>query len=321
MPKVAMITGVYGQDGSILAEYLSEIGYKVIGIVHRKREHQIDNACTEIIQLDINNSHQICESLYKYQPTEFYHLAACHHSSDIKSTKKIFAEMLDINFTSTQIIIEAILNNLPRCRFMYAASSQMYSPTLSVTAVDESTRFSPSTFYGVTKCASASLIEYYREKEGLWGVTAILFNHESPKRSESYITRKISKYVAALKINGPASVGKLVIRNLDALVDWSAASDVVAAMHLSLNSVRPQDYVLASGKLHSVRNFVEIAFMAANLRYSDCVYDLNRQPDTSSKYLLGISTRAQRDLGWVPKKSFNEIVREMVEHDLNMLVR
>jgi GDPmannose 4,6-dehydratase len=321
MPKIALITGVYGQDGSILAEYLSELGYKVIGIVKKRKDHQIENVCTEIIELDINNAHQICQSIYKYQPTEFYHLAACHHSSDIKPTKQIFSEMLDVNFKSTQIIIEAILKNQPRCRFMYAASSQMYSPTLSVTAVDESTRFSPSTFYGVTKCASASLIEYYREKEGLWGVTAILFNHESPKRSESFITRKISKYVAALKISGTASTGKLTIRNLDALVDWSAASDVVAAMHLSLNSIRPQDYVLASGKLHSIRNFAEIAFMTANLRYSDFVYDLNRQLDTPGNYLLGISTRAQRDLGWVPKKSFSEIVREMVEHDLNMFLR
>lgn len=319
--KCAIITGVYGQDGCLLAKFLLTNGYRVIGVVKNLRRHELDSLAVEIIRADICDFGEMMEIFKKYRPDEFYHLAAAHHSSENSTESSRHREMLEVNFLSTQNILEALLDNMPSCRFLYAGSSQMYTPTCDITIVDEKTPYCPSSYYGLTKVASACLIDFLRRTKGLWGVTVNLFNHESNMRGEQFLTRKVSMYVANVQLNlrldKPEILNKLSIIDVNARVDWSAATDFVNAFYLSLQAAVPDDYILSSGNIHAVSDLLNIAFGAAGLDWRDFVLNLKDSNSALKPCLIGNSLKAKERLGWRPEKSFSELITGMVTFDLS----
>jgi len=317
MSKSAIITGVYGQDGSLLAEYMLALGYRVVGLVKKYKPGFLALESVEIIETDISDPIAMRRVFATVRPDECYHLAAYHHSSEQQSSTEDCWKMLRVNFMATQAILDALLESSPACRFLYAGSNQMYTAQEGVAVIDESTPFSPSTYYGITKVASVHLVELLRRERGLWGLTAILFNHESTRRSTRFLSRKVTSSVAAFKAKGATATAlpKLNLRDLSARTDWSAASDFVRAMHGALQAQYPQDYVLGSGTVHTVRDLVQEAFAAVDLDWREFV--VTGLGATSTRpCLLGDPRRAQQKLGWHAEKSFSELIREMVQHDL-----
>lgn len=320
MTKCAIITGIYGQDGSLLAEYLLAKKYRVVGLVLKLRPGFPGLETAEIIETDISDPLEMQKVFLNVRPEECYHLAAAHHSSERKTEADIRAQMLRVNFLSTQAILDALLEKAPRCRFLYAGSSQMHTPESDITVVDENTPYRPSSYYGVTKVASAQLIDLLRRERGLWGVTTILFNHESVRRSGQYLSRKVTRSVADIvrRKNEALSpqADKLCIRDISARADWSAATDFVRAFHLCLQADSAMDYVLASGKVHTVGELLQEAFQAAGFDWQEFVYTEQLADRAPQSCLQGNPQRACKNLGWKPEKDFSGLIREMVEHDL-----
>ena len=314
--KCAIITGVYGQDGSLLAEYLLGLGYRVVGLVKERKLTRGVMDVVEIIETDISDPIAMNNIFAVVRPDECYHLAAHHHSSEEHASNDGHWQMLRVNLIATQAIIDSLLENVPTCRFLYAGSSQMFTAREGTTKIDEATPFSPSTYYGITKVASAQLIENFRRERGLWGLTTILFNHESTRRGSRFLSRKVTSSAAAFKVHGPKVMPKIELRDLAACTDWSAASDLVRAMHSALQVQNAQDYVLASGKSHTVSDLVREAFAVVDLDWREFI--ITKDVDTTDlrPCLIGDTKRAQRELDWSAKKSFRELVKEMVLYDL-----
>jgi GDPmannose 4,6-dehydratase len=312
-----MITGVYGQDGSLLAEYLLGLGYRVVGLVSVRKVGFSSLQRVEIIETDIADPGAMRGIFATVQPDECYHLAAHHHSSEQQSSFDGWSQMVRVNFMATQVMLKALLKEVPACRFLYAGSSQMYTPVQDVTVIDEHTPFSPSTFYGITKVASAQLIDLERRERGLWGLTTILFNHESTRRSPDFLSRKVTRSAATFKAR---SIGaKLELRDLSARTDWSAAIDIVRAMHAALQVDHARDYVLASGAVHTVKELVEEAFAAVDLDWRCFVSAGSAISASPRPCLQGNPERAQRELNWCAQTNFYEMIREMVYHDMQSL--
>lgn len=320
MEKCAIITGIYGQDGSLLAEYLLAREYRVVGLVSKVRPSFPGLELAQIIEADISDPLRMQDLFLHVRPDEFYHLAAAHHSSEQKTEADMRAEMLRANFLSTQAILDALLDNSPDCRFLYAGSSQMHTPESDITVVDEHTPYRPVSYYGITKVASALLIDLLRRERNLWGVTAILFNHESTRRHTQFLSRKITRFAAGISKRefgenlGNASA--LRIRDVHARTDWSAATDFVRAFHLALQADAARDYVLASGQVHSVHELLEEAFQTVGLDWRDFVRTEQPVAHGPRACLQGNPQRAMQVLGWKPQKSFSTLIQEMVEHDL-----
>lgn len=320
MEKCAIITGIYGQDGSLLAEYLLAKKYRVVGLVSKVRPSFPGLELAQVIEADISDPLKMRELFLQVRPDECYHLAAAHHSSEQTIEADMRAEMLRVNFLSTQVILDALLENSPDCRFLYAGSSQMHTSDSDITVVDEHTPYRPVSYYGITKTASALLIDLMRRERNLWGVTAILFNHESTRRPARFLSRKVTRFAAEISKRdsgvhlGTASM--LGIRDIQARTDWSAASDFVRAFHLSLQADAARDYVLASGQVHSVRELLEEAFQAVGSDWRDFVQTERSVAQSPRACLQGNPQRALQELGWKPQKSFSTLIREMVEHDL-----
>jgi GDPmannose 4,6-dehydratase len=319
MNRCAIITGIYGQDGSLLADYLLAKNYRVVGVVSRRKPRFRGLESAEIIEANISDPQAMKAVFLSARPDECYHLAAAHHSSEQVAAADIRMEMLRVNFLSTQAILDALLEITPECRFFFAGSSQMHTPSSDVSVVDENTPYRPSSYYGITKVASAQLIDLLRRERGLWGLTAILFNHESTRRGTQFLSRKVSRAAAEIssRKNEPnlAPIEKLHIRDLEARTDWSAATDFVRAFHLSLQADAARDYVLASGTIHSVRDLLDEAFQAVKLDWREHVLTQSGG-STPRACLQGNPQRAQRELGWEPQMSFAGLIKEMVEHDL-----
>lgn len=320
--KCAIITGVYGQDGSLLAEYLLTKEYRVVGLVRKIRPEFCGLEMIEILATDITNSNAMQNVFKEINPDECYHLAAAHHSSCHKTSPDFRFQMLRVNFMATQSIIEAILEVCPQCRFLYAGSSQMYTPSDGVMIVDENTPYNPSSYYGITKVAGAQLITLMRRDKGLWGTTAILFNHESIRRSQEFLSRRVTTAVAEIFRSNKShqlasSIAKLEVRDINARVDWSAATDFIRAMHMILQADVPRDYVLGSGVLHSVEQLLVKAFDVIKLTWSDYVIATNGSNKHMLPSLQANTLLAKNDLGWIPEKTFSDIISEMVEHDIH----
>ena len=319
--KCAIITGIYGQDGSLLAQFLLAKQYRVVGIVKELRQHKLDKLSIETISANICDPAQMIQIFENYEPDEFYHLAAAHHSSEKNTEASIRRNMLEVNFLSTQNILGALLKIKPSCRFLYAGSSQMYTPEFDITIVDEKTPYRPSSYYGITKVASANLIDLLRRTRGLWGVTVNLFNHESNIRERQFLSRKVSLYVASiqsnLKLNGLEAVDKLSIMDIDARTDWSAATDFVNAFYLSLQAEVPDDYILASGNIHAVSDLLNIAFGVVGLDWKDFVLNLKDSNSVLKPCLIGNPLKAKEKLDWKSEITFSELIKGMVIHDLS----
>jgi GDPmannose 4,6-dehydratase len=313
----AVITGVAGQDGTLLARALRAAGWEVLGLVRSRTRVEAANPA-EIRVVDLCDRETVRALIEQFQPQCVYHLAACHQSSEDAPDAVTDAEMIATNFTAAEILADALLRVAPRCRLLLAGTSQMYTASEFDTVVDESTPIAPRSFYGRTKAWAREMLAHYRDHRGLFGGTAILFNHESPLRPERFVTRKISLAAARAKLGLP---GTLEIQNAAARVDWSAAQDVVDGMVRMLAAERPADYVFASGEAHTVQSAIEIAFDVVGEDWHEHTA-LTATPATNDRQrpaLVGNPARARRELGWQSSMGLAEMLEEMVTADVARL--
>ncbi|MGH7628985.1 MAG: GDP-mannose 4,6-dehydratase [Gemmatimonadales bacterium] len=317
MPK-ALITGITGQDGSYLAELLLEKGYEVFGVVRRTSHHsyeRIDHLLDRItiVPADLLDQHSLTVVLQETHPDEVYNLAAQSYVPTSWSQPVLTGEFTALGVTR---ILEAIRLVHPSARFYQASSSEMFGK-VTETPQRETTRFYPRSPYGVAKVYGHWITVNYRESYGLYAVSGILFNHESPRRGIEFVTRKVTDGIARIKL-GLAT--ELRLGNLDARRDWGFAGDYVDAMWRMLQQPEPRDYVVGTGVAHSVRDLVEIAFTHVGLdwrRY--VVQDPRFVRPAEVDLLLADPTRARTDLGWIPRMSFETMVRTMVDEDVRRL--
>lgn len=324
MSKRALITGITGQDGSHLAELLLGEGYKVHGIVRRIALEQPEHRLSRILHIrneielhpaSLESYPSLFQIFSRYQFDECYHLAA--QSFVAESFADGFSTMA-ANVNGTHYVLEAIRNLQPACRFYFAGSSEMFGKVRE-TPQRETTPFHPRSPYGISKVTGFYLGMNYREAYGMFCSGGILFNHEGPRRGSEFVTRKITQGVARIKC-GLAS--ELTLGNLDAQRDWGHAADYVRAMHAMLQQSRPDDFVVATGETHSVREFCELAFAEVDLDYRDYVVtDPTFVRPAEVDLLVGDAYKARKVLGWEPTVSFRELVREMVRNDLDLLMR
>ena len=322
MKRRALITGITGQDGSYLARHLLDEGYEVFGIVRRVALEDPEHRMWRLngILDDLNLEAASMESyasifmvIRKIQPQEVYHLAAQSFVS--YSFEDEFSTM-NTNINGTHFVLSAIKELCPECRFYFAGSSEMFG-RVRETPQNEDTSFHPRSAYGISKVAGFDLTRNYREAYGIHASSGILYNHESPRRGHEFVTRKITRGVARIK---SGEMNELRLGNLDAQRDWGHAADYVKAMWLMLQQDQPDDFVIASGECHSVREFVEIAFSEAELDYRDyVVVDEKFFRPAEVDILLGDSTKARKVLGWKYERSFGDLVREMARADLKMI--
>jgi GDPmannose 4,6-dehydratase len=317
--KKALITGITGQDGSYLAELLLEKGYEVHGVVRRvalehpqARMWRIRNLLNEI-QLhsaSIDSYASIFNIISELQPDECYHLAA---QSFVSYSFEDEFSTINTNLNGTHYVLSAIKRQAPHCKFYFAASSEMFG-NVRETPQNEDTPFRPRSPYGISKLAGFELTRNYREAYGLFALSGILFNHESPRRGAEFVTRKITSSAAKIKLG---LEDEIRLGNLDARRDWGHARDYVKAMWLMLQQDEPKDFVIATGKSRSVGEFLETAFRYAGLDYSDylAIDELLYRP-SEVNVLEGDASRAHQKLQWLPETSFEDLVREMVDSDL-----
>ena len=324
MPKVALITGITGQDGSYLAELLLSKGYKVHGIVRRVALEDETNRLWRIRKV-LNEVYLHAGSLESYvslfniirkiEPDEIYHLGAqsyvAHSFEDEFST-------LNININGTHYILSAFkeIAEKKKIKFYFAGSSEMFGK-VKESPQKETTPFHPRSAYAVSKVTGYHLVKNYREAYNLHACNGILFNHESPRRGYEFVTRKISYGVARIK---KGLQKKIKLGNIKSKRDWGHAKDYVNAMWLILQQDKPDDYVIGTGKQHSVEEFAEKAFSHVGLNYKDHIeIDQNLLRPTEVDTLLADYSKARRDLNWEPKVSFDELVVNMVEGDLKIV--
>ena len=320
MSKVALITGISGQDGSYLAELLLSKGYEVHGIIRRVALEDERHRLWRIRKIlkDINLHAGSLESyaslfniIMKIKPTEVYHLAA---QSYVGYSFEDEFSTLNININGTHYLLSAVKQFVDSdLKFYFAGSSEMFGK-VKATPQNEDTIFNPRSSYGISKVTGYYLTKNYREAYNLHASNGILFNHESPRRGFEFVTRKISHAVARIK---KGSKEKLKLGNLNAKRDWGHAKDFVEAMWLMLQKDNPGDYVVGTGEQHSVEEFAKKAFSHAGLNYKDhIIIDQKLVRPAEVDTLLADSSRAKKDLKWKPKISFDDLIISMVEHDL-----
>jgi GDPmannose 4,6-dehydratase len=323
--KKALITGITGQDGSYLAELLLDKGYEVHGIIRRastfntgRIDHLYKDAHINGVRLflhygDIADSTNLIKLLYRIQPAEVYHLAAQSH---VRVSFDIPEYTGDVTGLSAVRILEAIRETGIGSRFYQASSSEMFGKVHEVPQT-ETTPFHPRSPYGAAKVYAYWATVNYRESYGLFACNGILFNHESPRRGETFVTRKITRAVARIKAG---LQDKLYLGNLDAKRDWGYAKEYVEAMWMMLQQHEPDDYVIATGETHSVKEFLTEAFSYVDLNWQDYVeLDEKYLRPAEVDLLIGDASKAKRVLGWEPKVAFRELTRLMVDADIAMV--
>jgi GDPmannose 4,6-dehydratase len=318
MAKRALITGITGQDGSYLAELLLDKGYEVFGVVRRlsaPNDWRISHLRDRITLCpgDLLDQLSIIRLLDKYQPEEFYNLAAMSFVPASWDTPQLTGEF---NSQGVTRVLDAIRTVNPKVRFYQASSSEMFGKVREIPQTEE-TPFYPRSPYGVSKVFGHYITVNYRESYDLFAVSGILFNHESPRRGLEFVTRKVSDGVARIKLGLSDS---LSLGNLDAQRDWGFAGDYVNAMWLMLQQPKPDDFVIATGVSHSVRELVEIAFDRAGLDWQKYVKtDPKFLRPAEVDQLIGNPEKARRTLGWQQKVAFRQLVEMMVDADLARL--
>jgi GDPmannose 4,6-dehydratase len=314
----ALITGVTGQDGSYMAELLLEKGYEVFGLVRRssvKKFERIESLIEqiELVEGDLTDQSSLDSVIQSVQPDEVYNLAA-QSFVPVSWNQPVLTG--DVTGLGVIRILEAIRKHRPTAKFLQASSSEMFGKVRE-TPQTERTPFYPRSPYGVAKVFGHYLTVNYRESYRLFACAAMGFNHESPRRGLEFVTRKVTHQVAKIKC-GVAK--KLLMGNLDAKRDWGFAGDYVRAMWMMLQQPEPDDYVLATGKTHSVRDLVEVAFAHVGLDWKEYVeLDPKLIRPAEVDFLCGDATKAREKLGWEPEVSFEELVKMMVEADLEGL--
>lgn len=323
--KKALITGITGQDGSYLADLLVAKGYEVHGIIRRastfntaRIDHLYQDPHVNGVRLflhygDLADSVNLTKLLYELQPDEVYNLGAQSH---VRVSFDIPEYTSDVTGLGTIRILEAIRESGVKPRFYQASSSEMYGKVQEVPQT-ENTPFWPRSPYGCAKVFGYWATVNYRESYGLFACNGILFNHESPRRGETFVTRKISRAVAAIKLGLQKD---LYLGNMDAKRDWGYAPEYVEGMWRMLQADQPDDYVLATNETHTVQEFVEEAFGHAGLDWRKHVkYDARYERPAEVDLLIGDPAKAKKQLGWEPKVRFKELVRIMVDADVEML--
>jgi GDPmannose 4,6-dehydratase len=320
--KVALITGITGQDGSYLAEFLLEKGYQVNGTVqvvemedpvtHLWRiQHLMDDIHLYVASLESYPS--LYRTIEQINPDECYHLAAksfVSYSLDEFST-------LNININGAHFVLSAIKEKAPDCKFYFAGTSEMFG-LADHSPQNEQTPFNPRSLYGISKIAGYHLTNAFRQSQNLFACIGILYNHESERRSLEFLTRKVSSTVARIKLG---LVKELRLGNLEARRDWGYAPEYVKAMWMMLQQPQPDDYVIATGQPHSVREFVKLAFEVVDLNWEEWVVIDKQHFRPSERYdLTGDTSKAHKKLGWKPEVSFENLVKIMVEADLRRLM-
>lgn len=319
MAKRALITGITGQDGSYLAEFLLDKGYEVYGFVRRLSTPNIGNIQhiqdrIKLVSGDLLDQGSIQDALVASEAEEVYNLAAQSFVKASWEQPVLTGEFTGISVTK---VLEAIRHTNKNIRFYQASSSEMFGK-VTETPQKETTRFYPRSPYGVAKVYGHYITVNYRESYGMYACSGILFNHESPRRGIEFVTRKISNAVARIHLGIQDT---LELGNMDAKRDWGFSKDYVEAMWMMLQQPEPDDYVIATGETHSVQEFVELAFNAVGIsdwqKYVKANTAANMRP-AEVDYLIGDYSKAKEKLGWSPKTSFKELVEMMVQADIEL---
>jgi GDPmannose 4,6-dehydratase len=316
----ALITGITGQDGSYLAEFLLEKGYTVVGVVRRSSTtpyeriaHLVDRV--ELVSADLLDQTSLTDVVGEFHPDEIYNLAAQSFVQTSWNQPVLTGEFTALGVTR---VLEAMKKAAPKARFYQASSSEMFGK-VAESPQRETTPFYPRSPYGVAKVYGHWITVNYRESFGMYAVSGILFNHESPRRGLEFVTRKVSDAVARIKLGLQSEVR---LGNLEARRDWGFAGDYVEAMWLMLQQHAPDDYVIGTGHTCSVRDLCATAFAAVGLDYRDhVVQDPRFFRPAEVDLLVADASKAAKELGWAPKVSFQELVRMMVDADLERYER
>ncbi|MFP6582772.1 MAG: GDP-mannose 4,6-dehydratase [Candidatus Hydrogenedentota bacterium] len=316
--KRALITGLTGQDGSYLAEVLLENGYEVHGVVRRSSTESFERIVhikdqINLVQADLTDQVSMIDAVAEIRPTEVYNLAA---QSFVPTSWKQPILTGDVTAMGVTRVLEAIRIVDKKIRFYQASSSEMFGKVQEVPQ-SETTSLYPRSPYGVAKVYGHWITINYRESYNMFACSGILFNHESPRRGLEFVTRKVTDAAARIKL-GMAE--ELRLGNLDAQRDWGYAKDYVRAMYLMLQQETPDDYVISSGEMHTVREMCEIAFRRVDLDMNDCVVvDPKFYRPAEVHELLGDFSKAKKNLGWEPETSFKELITMMVDADMERL--
>ncbi|WP_425544308.1 GDP-mannose 4,6-dehydratase [Acrocarpospora macrocephala] len=320
LAKRALITGITGQDGSYLAEYLLSEGYEVWGLVRGQSNPRVSRlrrllGDVQVVRGDLLDQGSLISAVERVRPDEVYNLGAISFVPMSWEQAELTAEVTGMGVLR---MLEAIrvISGASSIRFYQASSSEMFGQVRE-TPQTERTPFHPRSPYGVAKAYGHFLTQNYRESYGMFAVSGILFNHESPRRGAEFVTRKVSLGVARIKLG---LAGELRLGNLEARRDWGYAGDYVRAMHMMLTADKPEDYVIGTGRTHSVRELIEAAFTAAGLTWQDYVIaDQSLHRPAEVDLLCADPKKARTQLGWEPTVPFEEVVAMMVEADLRLL--
>lgn len=320
--KTAIVTGITGQDGSYLAELLLSKNYKVIGAKRRtssfnteRVDHLFNDENFKLEFFDLNDVGSMYRLLQNHRPDEFYNIAAQSH---VRVSFDIPENTVDGIAMGTLRILEAIRNVLPTCRFYQASSSEMFGDNPNY-PYDEESRMTPASPYACAKLFAHNLVRNYRESYGIFVCSGILFNHESPRRGETFVTRKITLAAARIKLGLQDT---LYLGNLEAKRDWGYAADYVEAMWSMLQQEKPDDYVIATGQTNSVREFLETVFEHAGLDIKEHVkFDERLLRPHEVPYLLGDPSKAKEKLKWECKTTFDDLAKLMYEADLDYITK
>lgn len=327
MTKRAFVTGITGQDGSYLAELLLDKGYQVHGLIRRSssfntaridhlyRDPHDERSRLKLYYGDLSDGATLARLLARIEPDEVYNLGAQSHVRVSFDAPEFTGNITGLGTTR---LLEAIREVGIKPRFYQASSSELFGKVVEVPQ-KETTPFYPRSPYAAAKAYAFYMTQNYRESYGMFAVNGILFNHESPRRGETFVTRKITRAIGRIKYG---LQDKLYLGNLDARRDWGFAGDFVKAMWLMLQADEPDDFVVATGEMHSVREFMELAAKLADVDIDERVeFDAAYLRPSEVDQLLGDASRAREKLGWKPETSFEDLVRMMVEHDLELAAR
>ncbi|MCL4473788.1 MAG: GDP-mannose 4,6-dehydratase [Actinobacteria bacterium] len=318
MQKAALITGITGQDGSYLAEFLLEKGYKVFGMVRRSSTENFERIAlirdrVTLIQADLLDQMSLISIIGESQPDEIYNLAAQSFVPTSWTKPVLTAQFTALGVTR---MLEAMRLTKPDARFYQASSSEMFGK-VAESPQTENTPFHPRSPYGVAKVYGHFITVNYRESYDLYACSGILFNHESPRRGREFVTRKVTDGVARIKLG---LAGEIRLGNLDAKRDWGYAEDYVRMMWMMLQQDEPDDYVICSGETHSVEELVQIAFDHVGLNWKDYVkIDQRFVRPAEVDLLIGDAAKAKEKLGWVPQVSFKQMIEMMIDNDLKIV--
>lgn len=303
MTKRALIIGSGGQDGVLLTQLLTTLQYEVYGIGRN--------------DLDILNPDQVVACLRDCNPTEVYYLAAFHHSSENlpPSSGDLFRKSMDVHFYGPVNFLDAIDLHYPLTRFFFASSSHIFGSSKN-SAHTETSTYAPQSEYAITKLAGMRACQHYRESKNIFACTGILYNHESSLRKISFLSKKIVTAVAEIHASGK---GSIEIADLDAEVDWGDARDTVRAINKIMQLEKPEDYIVSTGKLHTVRDFAEIAFNYAGLDYADYVVEVKKPGHRKPLRRLGNPAKLKKDSSWEPLITFEAMVHDLVQYEINAI--